>query len=74
MTTTEAAADDAPARTRTASPVKPDMWFFVFFESLIFTSYFCVYLYVPHPERAGLPPRPSPTSCCGSASSTPSSC
>jgi nitric oxide reductase NorE protein len=26
-------------------PGQPDMWFFVLFESLIFTSYFCVYLY-----------------------------
>jgi nitric oxide reductase NorE protein len=26
-------------------PGQPDMWVFVFFESLIFTSYFCVYLY-----------------------------
>lgn len=26
-------------------PGQPDMWFFVFFESLIFTSYFGVYLY-----------------------------
>jgi nitric oxide reductase NorE protein len=26
-------------------PGQPDMWFFVLFESLIFTSYFCAYLY-----------------------------
>ena len=26
-------------------PGQPDMWFFVVFESLVFTSYFCVYLY-----------------------------
>jgi nitric oxide reductase NorE protein len=26
-------------------PGQPDMWFFVVFESLIFTSYFCVYLF-----------------------------
>ena len=26
-------------------PGEPDMWFFVLFESLVFTSYFCVYLY-----------------------------
>jgi len=27
-------------------PGQPDMWFFVLFESLVFTSYFCVYLFV----------------------------
>jgi len=26
-------------------PGQPDMWFFVLFESLVFTSYFCVYLF-----------------------------
>jgi nitric oxide reductase NorE protein len=26
-------------------PGEADMWFFVFFESLVFTSYFCVYLF-----------------------------
>jgi nitric oxide reductase NorE protein len=26
-------------------PGETDMWFFVLFESLVFTSYFCVYLY-----------------------------
>ena len=26
-------------------PGQPDMWVFVFFESLVFTAYFCVYLY-----------------------------
>lgn len=26
-------------------PGQPDMWFFVFFESVVFTSYFCVYLF-----------------------------
>ena len=26
-------------------PGESDMWFFVIFESLVFTSYFCVYLY-----------------------------
>jgi nitric oxide reductase NorE protein len=26
-------------------PGQPDMWVFVLFESLVFTSYFCVYLY-----------------------------
>ena len=44
MTTTE---DTAPAGTEEDRhvPGQPDMWFFVLFESLIFTSYFCVYLY-----------------------------
>jgi nitric oxide reductase NorE protein len=39
---------DPPKATRPRSghiPGQPDMWFFVFFESLIFTSYFGVYLY-----------------------------
>ncbi len=36
-------------------PGQPDMWFFVFFESLVFTSYLCVYLYVrTQHERAFL--------------------
>jgi nitric oxide reductase NorE protein len=26
-------------------PGQPDMWFFVLFESLVFTSYFCIYLF-----------------------------
>ncbi|HVY11090.1 MAG TPA: cytochrome c oxidase subunit 3 [Mycobacteriales bacterium] len=39
----ETAAPPAP-RTRRV-PGQPDMWFFVLFESLIFTSYFGVYLY-----------------------------
>jgi nitric oxide reductase NorE protein len=26
-------------------PGQPDMWLFVIFESLVFTSYFCIYLY-----------------------------
>ena len=46
MTTTT--PQPAPARTRRAAgrvPGQPDMWVFVFFESLIFTAYFCVYLY-----------------------------
>ena len=44
MTTTE---NTAPAGTEEERhvPGQPDMWFFVLFESLIFTSYFCVYLY-----------------------------
>jgi len=36
-------------------PGQPDMWFFVLFESLVFTSYFCVYLFVrTQHERAFL--------------------
>jgi nitric oxide reductase NorE protein len=36
-------------------PGQPDMWVFVFFESLVFTSYLCVYLYVrTQHERAFL--------------------
>jgi nitric oxide reductase NorE protein len=42
MTVTELSTP--PRRTRHV-PGQPDMWFFVLFESLIFTSYFCVYLY-----------------------------
>jgi nitric oxide reductase NorE protein len=36
-------------------PGQPGIWFFVLFESLIFTSYFCVYLYSrTHHERSYL--------------------
>jgi nitric oxide reductase NorE protein len=36
-------------------PGQPDLWFFVLFESLVFTSYFCVYLFVrTQHERAFL--------------------
>ena len=41
---TVAEVSTPPCRTRQV-PGQPDMWFFVLFESLIFTSYFCVYLY-----------------------------
>ncbi len=37
--------DSPPAPATRRMPGEPDMWFFVFFESLLFTSYFCVYLY-----------------------------
>lgn len=43
MTVVEAATPTA--RTPRRVPGQPDMWFFVLFESLIFTSYFCTYLY-----------------------------
>jgi len=45
MTTTEDALEPAPATDGSRMPGEADMWFFVFFESLLFTSYFCVYLY-----------------------------
>jgi nitric oxide reductase NorE protein len=36
-------------------PGQPDIWLFVIFESLVFTSYFCIYLYVrTQHERAFL--------------------
>ena len=44
-TTTENPAALLPANQRGHVPGQPDMWFFVLFESLVFTSYFCVYLY-----------------------------
>src|SRR5437016_14049020 len=44
MTTTDA-IPAAPSRDARRVPGEPDMWFFVFFESLIFAAYFCVYLY-----------------------------
>ena len=48
------------------------MWLFVVFETLLFTSYFCVYLYLPHPAReAFLGPADLDLR---SASSTRSSC
>lgn len=42
-TRTETAA--APAKEPRRIPGQPDMWFFVFFESLVFTAYFGAYLY-----------------------------
>lgn len=45
MTTTESPAALLPAKSDRHVPGQPDMWFFVLFESLVFTSYFCVYLY-----------------------------
>jgi nitric oxide reductase NorE protein len=45
MTIAEGAVEEERDPTRRRVPGEPDMWFFVFFESLIFTSYFCVYLY-----------------------------
>ncbi len=55
MTTTDDAPEAAPSRDEVRVPGEPDMWFFVFFESLLFTSYFCVYLYArTQNERAFL--------------------
>ncbi len=44
MTATENTVP-APSKDSRRVPGEPDMWFFVFFESAIFVSYFCVYLY-----------------------------
>lgn len=44
MTTTESPTL-LPADEGRHVPGQPDMWVFVLFESLVFTSYFCVYLY-----------------------------
>jgi nitric oxide reductase NorE protein len=55
MTATEQAAADQPAEEVERVPGQADMWFFVLFESLVFTSYFCVYLYFrTQDERAFL--------------------
>jgi nitric oxide reductase NorE protein len=55
VTTTDEALRTAEGEAAERVPGQPDMWFFVFFESLIFTSYFCVYLYQrTHHERAFL--------------------
>ena len=54
MTTTAEVVEDKAGRTKHI-PGQPDMWFFVLFESLVFTSYFCVYLFVrTQHERAFL--------------------
>ena len=45
MTTTEDATETTPAPEVSRVPGEWDIWVFVFFESLVFTSYFCVYLY-----------------------------
>jgi nitric oxide reductase NorE protein len=45
MTTTESPASLLPPKSSRHVPGQPDMWVFVLFESLVFTSYFCVYLY-----------------------------
>jgi len=45
MHVTDDATTDRRAEEVERVPGEPDMWFFVLFESLVFTSYFCVYLY-----------------------------
>ena len=48
MRTIEELADDAPVGRDGEGPRfpgDPDMWLFVVVESLVFTSYFCIYLY-----------------------------
>jgi nitric oxide reductase NorE protein len=45
MTTTQETLVAVKAQGQRHVPGQPDMWVFVFFESLVFTSYFCVYLY-----------------------------
>ena len=44
MTTTYEAGGNQDDRSQHI-PGQPDMWFFVLFESLVFTSYFCIYLF-----------------------------
>ena len=59
MAATEAPTDDPTASASAEHvPGEGDMWFFVLFESLIFTSYFCVYLYFRTQHERGLPRRP----------------
>jgi nitric oxide reductase NorE protein len=54
VTTTDEVVEDKAGRTKHI-PGQPDMWFFVLFESLVFTAYFCVYLFVrTQHERAFL--------------------
>jgi nitric oxide reductase NorE protein len=55
MTTIESPVSLLPRNERRHVPGQPDMWVFVLFESLVFTSYFCVYLYArTQHERAFL--------------------
>ena len=53
MTIIEAAPPpDAPTEGVERIPGEPDMWVFVVFESLVFASYFCVYLYFRTQDEA----------------------
>jgi len=55
MTAKVGTTDTPRAEDVARTPGDPGMWFFVFFESLVFTSYFCVYLYFrAQDERAFL--------------------
>ena len=55
MTATEDVSTDPRVEEAERVPGEIDMWFFVVFESLVFTSYFCVYLYArTQHERAFL--------------------
>jgi len=45
MAATDAPTTDPAHEEVGRVPGEGDMWFFVLFESLVFTSYFCVYLY-----------------------------
>jgi nitric oxide reductase NorE protein len=55
MTATDTSTADQPDQELEHVPGEGDMWFFVLFESLVFTSYFCVYMYFrTQDERAFL--------------------
>jgi nitric oxide reductase NorE protein len=55
MTATDTSTADQPDEEIERVPGEGDMWFFVLFESLVFTAYFCVYLYFrTQDERAFL--------------------
>ena len=55
MAATDGTVVDTPDEELERVPGEGDMWFFVLFESLVFTSYFCVYLYFrTQDERAFL--------------------
>jgi nitric oxide reductase NorE protein len=55
MADTDATTATTPADEPERVPGEADMWFFVLFESLVFTAYFCVYLYFrTQDERAFL--------------------
>ena len=55
MTATDTSTADQPDQEIERVPGEGDMWFFVLFESLVFTAYFCVYLYFrTQDERAFL--------------------
>jgi heme/copper-type cytochrome/quinol oxidase subunit 3 len=45
MAAPDTSTADLPDEEIERVPGEGDMWFFVLFESLVFTAYFCVYLY-----------------------------